>query len=127
MSLEQRRLMGISTNKLAKDWRALAVLSTVTLLPGCGTTPVNELAPNIFSVTAQYGVLNGSWDRAQREAVAKARDYCAAKRETYVFLDEQRAGVLGASPQSSTITFSCRPGSAAMLQLAANYTATRGA
>jgi hypothetical protein len=105
---------GDKNEQMAKDWRALVVLSTVAFLPGCGTTPVNELAPNIFSVSAQYGVLNGSWDRAQREAVAKARGYCAAKRETYIFLNEQRAGVLGISTQSSTITFSCGPNKTAM-------------
>jgi len=96
--------------KLTMDRRALGVLSAVSFLSACGTTPVNEIAPNIFSVTAQYGALNGSWDRAQREAVAKARGYCAAKRATYVFLNEQRSGELGLSTQSSTITFRCDGG-----------------
>jgi hypothetical protein len=99
--------MAVQMNESAKNWRALALMVTAALLPACGTTPVNDLAPNIFSVSAQYNVFNGSWDRAQREAVTKARAYCAAKRETYVFLNEERAGELGISPQSTTITFSC--------------------
>jgi hypothetical protein len=91
---------------------------TCVAIVGCGTSEVRELSSNTFSVSAQYGALNGSWDRAQQDAVAKAREFCAAKRETYAFIKEQRAGVVGFSPQSSTITFSCGPDTTALLQSA---------
>ncbi len=85
-------------------WRFRAAqILFLSALSGCGTTGVNALSQSTYSVSAQYGSLNGSWSRAQREAVAKAQQYCDAKKETYAFISEQRSGVVGFSPQSSTI------------------------
>jgi hypothetical protein len=102
----------------SRDWQALAV-PIILVLSGCGTTSVKTLSSSTFSVSAQYGSLNGSWDRAQQDAVAKAKEFCAAKRETFALINEQRSGVYGLSPQSSTITFSCGPDIASLL-LSAN-------
>jgi hypothetical protein len=83
-------------NKLTGRWRLLAGSAiSIAVLSGCGTTSVNELSPSTFSVSAQYGALNGSWDRAQQEAVAKAKEFCAAKKETYTFIREHQTGVVG--------------------------------
>jgi hypothetical protein len=88
----------------------------VLVLSACGTGEVREVSPSTFVVSSQYGSLNGSWDRAQQEANAKAMQYCEAKGEQFILIDEKRAGVLGYSPQSSTITFSCGPDTRALLQ-----------
>jgi len=94
-------------NKLTKRVSVVVILA---VLSGCGTTAaVNELSPSTFSVWAQYGALNGSWDRAQKEAVAKGKEFCAAKGETFAFISEQQSGVVGYSWQRSTIYFSCGP------------------
>ncbi len=100
-------------------WRFRAAqILFLSALSGCGTTGVNALSQSTYSVSAQYGSLNGSWSRAQREAVAKAQQYCDAKKETYAFISEQRSGVVGFSPQSSTIIFSCGPNTSAAIQAA---------
>src|SRR5450755_3010505 len=98
----------------SKDWFAIALPIVLVSLSGCGTSAVKELSPSTYSVSAQYGSMNGSWGRAQTEAIAKAKEFCAAKRETFSLMNEQRAGVFGFSPQSSTITFSCGPDVAAL-------------
>jgi hypothetical protein len=102
----------------SKDWFALAVPIALVSLSGCGTSAVKELSQSTYSVSAQYGSMNGSWGRAQSDAIAKAKEFCAAKRETFSLNNEQRAGVFGFSPQSSTITFSCGPDVAALVQSA---------
>jgi len=105
-------------NNSTRGWRLLVVPAVfVVLLYGChGTTAVNDLSPTTFSVSAQYGSVSGSWDRAQREAVAKAKEFCAARRETYAFINEQRTGMFGFTPQVSTITFRCGPDTTALVQ-----------
>jgi hypothetical protein len=99
-------------------WHRLALPSILVLLSGCGTTDVKETSPSTYTVSAQYGSLNGSWERAREDAVAKAREFCAAKRQTYSFINAQQSGVLGFSPQRSTITFSCGPDTAALVKSA---------
>jgi hypothetical protein len=86
-----------------------AVLLTVLFvaLSACGTADVIQTSPTTYSVSAQYGSLNGSWGRAKDEATAKATQFCKAKGQLVTPLDEQRSGVLGFTPQSSTITFAC--------------------
>lgn len=106
---------------MANGYRAvhrLALPSLLVLLSACGTTGVNEISPSTYSVSAQYGSLNGSWARARQDAVAKANDFCAAKRQTYFFVNEQQSGVYGFSPQRSTITFNCGPNTTALVQSA---------
>ena len=78
-------------------------------LSACGTGEVKQTSPSTFVVSAQYGSMNGSWARAQQEATEKAMKYCAAKSQQFVLIEEKREGILGVSPQSSTITFSCGP------------------
>ena len=79
-----------------------------SLLIGCGTTEVVRNAhTNTYSVSAQYGSLNGSWTRASKEAGEKAIDYCKSMGKKFVFINEQRTGVVGWSPQESTISFTC--------------------
>lgn len=80
----------------------------ISLLTGCGTTDVIKNAhTNSYSVSAQYGSLNGSWARASKEAGEKAMDYCKSKGKKFVFINEQRTGVVGWSPQESIINFDC--------------------
>jgi hypothetical protein len=86
-----------------------AVLLTLlfVLLSGCGTGEVIQTSPTTYSVSAQYGSVNGSWDHAKNEASAKAMQFCGAKGQQVTLLDEQRSGILGWTPQQSTITFRC--------------------
>jgi hypothetical protein len=76
-------------------------------LTGCGTSEVTKSINSTYVVSSQYGSLNGSWARASREALEKANTFCESKSKKFIFLNEQRDGVLGWSPQSSTITFRC--------------------
>lgn len=86
----------------------LIPLMATSLLVGCGTTEVIRNAhTNSYSVSAQYGSLNGSWTRASKEAGEKAMDYCQSVGKQFLFINEQRTGVVGWSPQESTINFNC--------------------
>lgn len=77
------------------------------LLGGCGTADVVQASATTYSVSAQYGSLNGSWDRSRGEAIAKATQFCEAKGQQVALLNEQRSGTPGWTPQNSTITFAC--------------------
>ena len=59
--------------------RMLALAAAlVIVLSACGTTgEVKQASSSTFVVSAQYGSLDGSWERAQREATAKARAVAA--------------------------------------------------
>jgi hypothetical protein len=86
--------------------KTITILSVI-LLSACGTTEVIKRADSNYSVSAQFGALNGSWNRATTEAVAKAEQFCNAMGQKYIFLNEKRDGVPGWSPQVSEITFQC--------------------
>ena len=96
-------------NCMTSSVHRFAPLVSLIFLSGCGTTSVRELSPTTYSVSAQYGSLNGSWDRAQRDAIEKGTQFCTAKNQTFALLNERRSGTFGFSPQQSTITFSCGP------------------
>ena len=91
------------------------IISTVAalLLAACGTTEVAKNPDGTYNVSAQYGSLNGSWGRASKEAAEAAANYCNSIGQKYYFLNEQRTGVVGWSPQESAITFNCGPDTAA--------------
>jgi hypothetical protein len=98
---------------------SVAVLSGCFALVGCtGITDVTQTSPTTYSVSAQYGSLDGSWDRARNEAAAKAAQFCRAKGQQVALLNEQRSGVLGFTPQVSTITFACAQDTKEAQQLA---------
>jgi hypothetical protein len=99
-------------------WHWLAIPIVLVWLSGCGTTDVREISTSTYTVSAQYGALNGSWDRATEEAAAKAKAFCAAKQQTYSYINMQQSGVVGFSPQRSTLTFTCGPDTAALVQSA---------
>ena len=92
---------------------SIACISSALLLAACGTSEVikNPTAKG-YVVSAQYGSLNGSWTRATQEAAEKAKDYCAASGKQFLFITEQRTGVVGFSPQQSSIAFDCIDGNA---------------
>jgi hypothetical protein len=87
--------------------RLLIAAMLPVLLDGCGTAEVVQTSPTTYSVSSQYGALNGSWERATHDATAKATEFCQAKAQSVALLGEQRSGVVGWSPQKSTITFAC--------------------
>jgi len=89
------------------------------LLSACGTTDVVQTSPTTYSVSAQYGSVNGSWDRARDEAAAKATQFCEAKGQQVALLDEQRSGIVGWTSQKSTIAFACAQNTKDAQQLAA--------
>src|SRR2546427_800622 len=98
--------------------RLLIAALLAVLLNGCGTAEVVQTSPTTYSVSAQFGSLNGSWDRAKSEATAKATQFCEARGQRLALLDEQRSGVSGWTPQKSTITFACTQDTAAMIDQA---------
>lgn len=86
----------------------IACITLPLVLTACGTSEViKHPTANGYVVSAQYGALNGSWSRASQEAVEKAKAFCDAKGERYVFITEERTGVVGWSPQESSIVFDC--------------------
>jgi uncharacterized protein YceK len=89
--------------------KLLLVILFFALLSGCGTVAeVVQTSPTEYSVSAEYGSLNGSWDRARAEAIAKARHFCEAKGQQVALRDKYQSGILGVTPQKSTIMFACR-------------------
>jgi hypothetical protein len=87
-----------------------------SLLGGCGVADVVQTGPATYSVSAQYGSVNGSWDRAQAEATAKARQFCEAKGQQVAPLDQQRSGAFGWTPQKSTLAFACSQSTKALIE-----------
>ena len=100
----------------------LAVMASAVAVGGCmaknGTADVVQTSPTTYSVSAEYGSLTGSWDRARNDAAARATQFCEAKGEQVTLLNEQRSGVLGFTPQQSTITFACAQNTKEAQQLA---------
>jgi hypothetical protein len=82
------------------------------LLSGCvaSISEVVQTSPTTYSVSADFGSINGSWDRARVEATAKATQFCDAKGQSVAALKEQRSGIFGWTPQKSTISFECTQG-----------------
>jgi hypothetical protein len=87
--------------------RYLKLLVSVLILTGCGTVDVTKRTDDTYTVSSQYGSLNGSWDRAAKEALDKATVYCEGRREKMLVVDERREGIYGISPQRVEIIFRC--------------------
>jgi len=85
----------------------LLIVFVALLVVGCGTTDVVKKTDDTYMVSAQYGSMNGSWDRAMLEAIDKAKVYCDGRKEKMVLVEERREGVYGFSPQRVDITFRC--------------------
>ena len=95
-------------DRMMKIKQLLSISTITVLLTACGTSEVIKNANNnTYSVSAQYGALNGSWTRAIQEATDKAVAFCGSMGQKYYFMSEQRTGVVGWSPQASNITFGC--------------------
>ena len=83
-------------------------LSLLTLfIAGCGSTAVRTNADGTYSVSAQYGSVNGSWDRASREANEKAVNFCNELSQGVVVLSERQDGEYGFTPQRADVRFQC--------------------
>ena len=80
---------------------------TVVLLMGCRTPEISQGINATYAVSAQYGSLNGGWERASQEAIKKANSFCEKKDRKFVFVSEQRDGIVGRSSQASIISFRC--------------------
>ena len=91
---------------MLKDRRNLVLLAFV-MLGGCGTTDVIKRVDDTYTVSSQYGSLNGSWDRAAKDAMDKAIVFCDGRREKILVVKELRDGVYGFSPQRVDIFFKC--------------------
>jgi len=83
------------------------VLSTVLIISSCGTTPMQTNADGSYTISAQYGSLNGSWERASREVNERAYSFCDKKDQKVVIIEESQDGVYGLSPQRSVLRFYC--------------------
>ena len=85
----------------------LLLILIAALLTGCGTAEVSKKTDDTYTVTSQYGSINGSWDRAAKESLDKAVVYCEGRRQKIVLIDERRDGIFGISPQRVDINFRC--------------------
>ena len=88
-------------------YQRFIVISTVVMMTGCGAAEVLKKTDDTYSVTSQYGSINGSWDRAARESFDKAQVYCEGRRQKMMLVEERRDGIFGISPQRVDITFRC--------------------
>ena len=84
-----------------------ALFFLVLALAGCGTADITKKMDDTYSVSSQYGSLNGSWDRAAKEVLDKATVFCEGRKEKIVVVDERRDGIYGFSPQRVDLTFKC--------------------
>jgi len=102
------------------------ILAAGSILTACGTSEVTQTVPSSatqgvpapFVVSSQYGLMLGGWNRAQKEATDKGVQFCVAKGLKFNFISEKRDGAPGWTPLSSTITFSCEPDAASLIQTA---------
>jgi hypothetical protein len=99
-------MMGLS-KMMMQNGRQYLLLLAVVMLVGCGTTDVIKRADDTYTVSSQYGSLNGSWDRAAKDAMDKAVAFCDGRRERILVVKELRDGVYGFSPQRVDIIFKC--------------------
>ena len=90
-----------------KSARALVIGLASAVVEGCDTPGVKEISPSEFSVSAHYEFWLGGWEKAQEDALAQGKQYCAAKGRPFKFIEEQRSGTAGLTPLKSTITFTC--------------------
>lgn len=84
------------------------VAFTTVVLTGCKTSDINRGADSTYAVSAQYGSLNGGWERASQEAMQKANSFCEKKGRKFVFVNEKRDGIVDWSSQASIISFRCK-------------------
>jgi hypothetical protein len=91
-----------------KNIYIVTILSVILFtLNGCGVSEITRGANSTFIVSAQYGSVNGSFARATKDALERGNAYCESKGKKFIFLNEIKEGVVGFTPQSSTITFRC--------------------
>lgn len=83
------------------------ILGTILIISGCGTTPMRTSADGTYTISAQYGSLNGSWERASSSVNEQAFNFCNESGKKVVVIEEIQDGVWGVSPQRSTLRFYC--------------------
>ncbi len=83
------------------------VAFNIVVLMGCKTLDISKGANSTYAVSAQYGSLNGGWERASQEAMQKASSFCEKKGRKLFFINEKRDGIVGWSSQASIISFRC--------------------
>jgi hypothetical protein len=93
---------------MKKNKILVLVAFTIVVLAGCKTSDINRGADPTYAVSAQYGSLNGGWERASQEAMQKANSFCDKKGRKFVFVNEKRDGIVDWSSQASIISFRCK-------------------
>jgi hypothetical protein len=76
-------------------------------LTACGTSEISRNANETYTVSAQFGSVNGSWRRASIEANQKAFVFCEGRGEKAVVIAERQDGIWGFSPQRAEVNFTC--------------------
>ena len=88
-------------------YRAIIISVILFNLSGCGVSEITRGANSTYIVSAQYGSVNGSFSRATKDALERGNTFCESKGKKFIFVNEVKEGVVGFTPQSSTITFRC--------------------
>ena len=83
------------------------ILGTILIISGCGTTPMRTSADGTYTISAQFGSLNGSWERASSIVNEQAFNFCNESGKKVIVIEEIQDGVWGVSPQRSTLRFYC--------------------
>ena len=84
-----------------------SVPALALVLSGCGASDVIQASPSTYAVSAKEGLPSGGWPQAQKDAIEKAKQYCAAKGEQFSLVGEDRSGTPGFTLLTSTVTFGC--------------------
>ena len=87
--------------------KILVIFVAIMIISGCGTTPMRTSADGSYTISAQFGALNGSWEKASKVVNEQAYNFCNKSGKKVVVIEEIQDGVWGFSPQRATLRFNC--------------------
>ena len=87
--------------------KLIIILGSVLIISGCGTTPMRTSADGSYTISAQFGSLNGSWEKASTTVNDSAFSFCNELGKKVTIIEEVQSGILGLTPQRSTLRFYC--------------------
>ena len=87
--------------------KKLIPLMLLIALVGCGSTPVRTNADGTYTISAQFGSLNGSWERASSLVNQQALDFCNKLETKVIVIEEAQDGFFGITPQRVRLRFKC--------------------
>ncbi|MDA9595430.1 hypothetical protein N9S29_02890 [SAR86 cluster bacterium] len=87
--------------------KKLIPLILLTAFVGCGSTPIRTNADGTYTISAQFGSLNGSWEKASSLVNQQALDFCNKLAKKVIVIEEAQDGWFGITPQRARLKFKC--------------------